>query len=135
MSERPQVFADARSDLAHAEELSGGAARVLERLAQPGVEESQEVLVTHRLDEVMTVADVDRLRKAAKIMRAEADALRDPETNSERYAKLEEAQKHERKRVRKILDKIHAALDDAGAPRGDDLSYSERIRRLKRELG
>lgn len=41
--------------------------------------------------EVMTAADVDRLRDAATIMRAEADALRDPETNSERFAKLQEA--------------------------------------------
>jgi chromosome segregation ATPase len=44
--------------------------------------------------------------------------------------KVEEAQAHERRRVRKILDKIHAALDDAGAPNGENMSFSERIRRL-----
>jgi len=48
--------------------------------------------------------------------------------------KLDEQQSHERRRVRKILDKIHSALDEVGAPRGDDLSYSERVRRLAARL-
>jgi len=48
--------------------------------------------------------------------------------------KLDEAQNHERRRVRKILDKIHAALDEAGAPSGEEMSYSERIRRLADSL-
>jgi len=35
-----------------------------------------------------------------------------------------------RQKVRKILDRIHQVLDDAGAPRGDDASYGERVRWL-----
>lgn len=42
-------------------------------------------------DQVITADDAYRLRDAAAVMQAEADALSDPETNSERYAELLEA--------------------------------------------
>ena len=44
--------------------------------------------------------------------------------------KLDDAEKHTRKKVRRIIEKIHTELDAIGAPRGDDLSYGERIRRM-----
>ena len=37
--------------------------------------------------------------------------------------------------VRRIIEKVHTELDDAGIPRGDDLSYGERIRNIKRDSG
>ena len=46
----------------------------------------------------------------------------------------DDARRERRKRVKKILSRVHAALDEAGAPRGEDLSYGERIRWLKKQL-
>lgn len=48
--------------------------------------------------------------------------------------KLEEAESHERARVKKIITKIHKELDAAGAPSGPDASFGERIRELKKKL-
>ena len=42
----------------------------------------------------------------------------------------DEARVESKRKVKKILTRIHDALDEAGAPRGDDLSYGERVRRL-----
>jgi hypothetical protein len=46
----------------------------------------------------------------------------------------DEAVRDRRKKVKKILSKVHDALDEAGAPGGKDLSYGERIRWLKNQL-
>ncbi len=46
--------------------------------------------------------------------------------------KLEESEDHERARVKKIISKIHKELDAAGAPAGNDASFGERIRSLKK---
>ena len=46
----------------------------------------------------------------------------------------DDAQDERRKKIKKILSKVHAALDEAGAPRGEDLSFGERIRWLKKQL-
>ena len=90
-------------------------------------------------DSVQLEANLQRSQdKLAQVEKDHADnlvVLFDLKTKSARLEeKLDEAQKHERKRVRKILDKIHGALDEVEAPGGDDLSYSERIRRLAAKL-
>jgi len=40
------------------------------------------------------------------------------------------ALKERKRKVKKILAKVHEALDEAGAPAGDEMSFGERIRRL-----
>lgn len=45
-----------------------------------------------------------------------------------------DAVEHASAKVRKILDKVHAALDDAGAPKGEELSFGDRIRALKERI-
>ncbi|MHC4338793.1 MAG: hypothetical protein ACYSX0_01085 [Planctomycetota bacterium] len=47
---------------------------------------------------------------------------------------LDEANRAARKKSKKILSKIHESLDDAGAPTGDEMSFGERIRRLKQRI-
>jgi chromosome segregation ATPase len=42
----------------------------------------------------------------------------------------DEALAYGRKKLKKVIEKVHEALDEAGAPRGDDLSYGERLRWL-----
>jgi chromosome segregation ATPase len=39
-----------------------------------------------------------------------------------------------KQKLRATVEKVHAALDETGAPRGDDLSFSERIRWVARKL-
>ena len=46
----------------------------------------------------------------------------------------DEASEHGKKKLRSALEKIHDALDAAGAPKGDDLSYGDRIRWLGAQL-
>lgn len=46
----------------------------------------------------------------------------------------DEAAEHGKKKLRAVLEKVHEALDAAGAPRGDDLSYGDRIRGLASRL-
>jgi len=48
--------------------------------------------------------------------------------------KVEEKKEERRTKVRKILDKVHAELDHAGAPRGKEVSFGERIRWLKERI-
>ena len=48
--------------------------------------------------------------------------------------KVEEKKEERRTKVRKILDKVHAELDAAGAPQGDEVSFGERIRWLKQRI-
>ena len=45
--------------------------------------------------------------------------------------KLDEIEDKGRARVKKIIAKVHAALDEIGAPNAGDDSYGERIRSLK----
>ncbi|HEX5138054.1 MAG TPA: hypothetical protein VFY93_13845 [Planctomycetota bacterium] len=40
-----------------------------------------------------------------------------------------------KRKLRATLEKVHVALDAAGAPRGDDLSFRDRIRWLAEKLG
>jgi len=47
---------------------------------------------------------------------------------------LDDANRTARKKSKKILSKIHESLDDAGAPTGDEMSFGERIRRLKQRI-
>ena len=47
---------------------------------------------------------------------------------------IEEERDQRRRKVKKILAKIHGELDEAGAPRGDDLSFGERVRWLRRQI-
>ncbi len=42
----------------------------------------------------------------------------------------DDAKEHGKKKLRATLEKIHEALDATGAPRGDELSYGDRIRWL-----
>jgi len=96
--------------------------------------------------------EVAEIRAQLEAMQAERDEARAKLANSAKLAKdhegnlvelcelrnkvarlegkVEEAQAHERRRVRKILDKIHAALDEAGAANAENMSFSERIRSL-----
>jgi chromosome segregation ATPase len=46
----------------------------------------------------------------------------------------DESQDHGKRKLRAVLDKVHEALDAAGAPRGQDLSYGDRIRWLAAQL-
>ncbi len=48
--------------------------------------------------------------------------------------KVEEKKEERRTKLRKILDKVHAELDAAGVPRGDEVSFGERIRWLKQRI-
>ena len=93
---------------------------------------------------------VDEARKKAeeraKTLRSQCDALnKRAEENLVEMCDLrvqlnrlendrDDARRERRQKVKKILSKVHAALDEAGAPRGKDLSYGERIRWLKRQL-
>jgi len=49
--------------------------------------------------------------------------------------KLDDSDKKTRRKVRKIIDKIHSELDEIGAPGDRESSYGERIRQLKRSDG
>jgi len=46
----------------------------------------------------------------------------------------DEAVDHGKRKLRAALEKIHGALDQAGAPRGDEMSYGDRIRWLATQL-
>jgi hypothetical protein len=46
----------------------------------------------------------------------------------------DEASEHGKRKLRSTLEKIHDALDAAGAPRGEDLSYGDRIRWLAGQI-
>lgn len=46
----------------------------------------------------------------------------------------EDAAERGKQKLRATLEKIHKALDETGAPRGDDLSFSDRIRWLAARL-
>ncbi len=46
----------------------------------------------------------------------------------------DDAAEHGKKKLRATLEKIHEALDATGAPRGDELSYGDRIRWLATHL-
>jgi len=41
---------------------------------------------------------------------------------------------HGKRKLRAVLEKVHDSLDQAGAPRGDDLSFGDRIRWLAAKL-
>ncbi|MHC4448959.1 MAG: hypothetical protein ACYS0E_02295 [Planctomycetota bacterium] len=130
MERRDEELADAKGRLVESD-LAVEDAREKQAAAERALEEAG--------DSVQLEANLQRSQdKLAQVEKDHADnlvVLFDLKTRSARLEeKLDEAQKHERKRVRKILDKIHGALDDVGAPRGGDLSYSERIRRLAAKL-
>ena len=90
--------------------------------------------------------DYESVKRRAETLRTETKALnrRAEETLLEmcdlrvQLNRLEndrdEAVRDRRKKVKKILSKVHDALDEAGAPGGKDLSYGERIRWLKNQL-
>jgi len=46
----------------------------------------------------------------------------------------DDAAEHGKRKLRAVLEKIHGTLDEAGAPRGDDLSFGDRIRWLAAKL-
>jgi chromosome segregation ATPase len=46
----------------------------------------------------------------------------------------DDAADHGKRKLRGVLEKVHEALDATGAPRGDDLSYGDRIRWLSTQL-
>ncbi|MEM8886108.1 MAG: hypothetical protein AAGD14_18735, partial [Planctomycetota bacterium] len=103
---------DAREKLTEVEAKAAGAADV--ESLQDELERTRNKLATVEKDHEQNMVQLFDLRTRATRLEE----------------KVDEAQKHERQRVRRILDKIHGALDDVGAPRGDDLSFSERIRKL-----
>ena len=47
----------------------------------------------------------------------------------------DDASAYGRRKVRKIIDRVHEALDEAGVPREGDASYGERIRWLAARAG
>jgi len=47
-----------------------------------------------------------------------------------REEERDEALRDGRRKVKKILGRMHAVLDEVGAPRGEEMSFGERIRRL-----
>jgi len=49
-------------------------------------------------------------------------------------AQRDEAVSDGRRKAKKILTRIHEALDAAGTPRGNDLSFGERVRRLAQRI-
>ena len=76
-------------------------------------------------------------RTTEKLARVEAEheqnlvLLFDVRTRAERLEeKLDDADSKTRKKVRRIIDKVHAELDAAGAPSDSETSYGERIRLL-----
>ena len=130
MERRDEELAHAKGRLVESD-LAVEDAREKQTAAERALEEAG--------DSVQLETNLQRSQdKLAQVEKDHADnlvVLFDLKTRSARLEeKLDEAQKHERKRVRKILDKIHGALDEVGAPGGDDLSYSERIRRLAAKL-
>ncbi len=46
----------------------------------------------------------------------------------------DDAADHGKRKLRVVLEKVHEALDATGAPRGDELSYGDRIRWLATQL-
>jgi chromosome segregation ATPase len=73
-----------------------------------------------------------KAKKAAEESLLEACDLRVKVNKLE--GELDEANRTARKKSKKILSKIHESLDDAGAPTGDEMSFGERIRRLKQRI-
>jgi chromosome segregation ATPase len=72
--------------------------------------------------------EMDRLKRDHE---QDLVALCDLRVTVNRLEQERDAALKERKRkVKKILAKVHAALDEAGAPHGDEMSFGERIRRL-----
>lgn len=76
--------------------------------------------------------ELEELRRAREESLVEACDLRVQANRLEND--LEEERKNRQRKVKKILAKIHGELDAAGAPRGEDLSFGERIRWLKQQI-
>ncbi len=106
----------------------------------------REEAIAERNQLTARLEDYESVKRRAETLRTETKALnrRAEETLLEmcdlrvQLNRLEndrdEAVRDRRKKVKKILSKVHAALDEAGAPGGKDLSYGERIRWLKNQL-
>jgi len=108
-------------------------------------EEERDEAIAERDQLARRLEDYESVKKKLRGLRAESEALnrRAEETLIEmcdlrvQLNRLEtdrdEAVRDRRKKVKKILSKVHAALDEAGAPGGEDLSYGERIRWLRNQ--
>jgi chromosome segregation ATPase len=83
--------------------------------------------------------ELERTRKELAVSRKEAEGQMvlacDLGVQLNRLEKeRDEAADRGKQKLRTTLEKVHAALDSAGAPRGDDLSFSDRIRWLATKL-
>ncbi len=131
---RAEARAEAEEELARARasieelgarvELVTGQRDVLAEAGRAhGAKESALALARQRLGELekqvgQHLVEVCDLR--ARIVRVEAER--------------DEAQRNAARKSKRILEKVHDELDDAGAPRGDEASFGERIRYLKQRI-
>lgn len=109
-------------------------------------EKERDEAIAERDQLTRRLEDYESVKKKLRGLRTESEALnrRAEETLIEmcdlrvQLNRLEtdrdEAVRDRRTKVKKILSKVHAALDEAGAPGGEDLSYGERIRWLRNQL-
>jgi len=107
-----EVRQQAEDATARAEQLADSAERVeeAERVAQKSADKLRRVETEHE-DNLVLLFD----------LRTRAERLEE---------KLDDADDKTRKKVRRIIAKVHAELDAAGAPADADTSYGERIRQL-----
>jgi len=108
-----------RDELARASEQAASA----ERVAEHEGEARYEVL---RREHESLQKKVEEQTVLACDFRARVNRLEEQRDDAERNG---------RRKVKKILKRIHAALDELGAPAGEDVSFGERLRRFRRENG
>ena len=138
MAERDAVARERRSLLTERDEL----ARRLEEVARRE-EDNRKQLDEH----AQVVEEHARAARQVRTLQEERDTLsRQHEQDLVAVCDLrvalnraererDDAVSQRDRKMKKILKKIHQVLDEVGAPRGDELSYGERIRRLADEGG
>jgi len=125
------------------QELADVKGRLIE--ADLALEDEREKVVQVQQQAEQLAGNAERVKEAERTAQNSNDKLRrvetehednlvllfDLRTRAERLEeKLDDADDKTRKKVRRIIAKVHAELDAAGAPADSDTSYGERIRQL-----
>jgi len=129
------------------EEWDAALARV--RSSQQDLDETRESLamaVRERDALAENARDTDAMRRKIETLREECEEFERAREDSlvetcdlrvqvnRLEHDIEEERDQRRRKVKKILAKIHGELDEAGAPRGEDLSFGERVRWLRHQI-